>query len=139
MMAKGIKQTDEEKVAAFISGLDPVTAAIVNNIREIILSSSKFISEQIKWNHPAFHYTGEMPPFDPKEYKRDIAVFNIAKGRIMLVIVNGAGLKDPAILMEGDYKDGRRLIYFTDMKDVEAKEKGLNTIMKDWVKRVGNG
>ena len=59
-----------------------------------------------------------MKEFDPKEYKRDIIVFNLFKGRIMLVFPGGAKVKDASGLLEGDYKDGRRFIVF---KDVKAK------------------
>ena len=59
-----------------------------------------------------------MKEFDPKEYKRDIIVFNLFKGRIMLVFPSGAKVKDASGLLEGDYKDGRRFIVF---KDVKAK------------------
>lgn len=47
------------------------------------------IGEQIKWNNPCFYFTGEMPAFDPKEYKREIVVMNLFKGRIMLVLPSG--------------------------------------------------
>jgi hypothetical protein len=35
-----------------------------------------------------------MKPFDPKEYKREIIVMNLFKGRIMLVFPSGAKVKD---------------------------------------------
>ncbi len=42
------------------------------HLRNIILSTDKEIGERIKWNNPSFYYTGEMKPFDPKEYKREL-------------------------------------------------------------------
>jgi hypothetical protein len=39
-------------------------------------------------------------------------------------------------LLEGDYKDGRRTMIFTDLKDVKAKEKALQTLIKEWLKTV---
>jgi len=53
------------------------------------LSTDKEIGERIKWNNPSFYYTGEMKLFDPKEHKREIIVFNLYKGRIMLVFPSG--------------------------------------------------
>lgn len=132
-MSKPSKLTDAEQVAAHISGLDPAIKDTVEAIRKIILGVDKEIGERIKWNNPSFYYTGEMKPFDPKEYKREIAVFNLFKGRIMLVFPSGAKVKDATGLLTGDYKDGRRLIIFTDKKDVKAKEKGLKKIIKDWL------
>lgn len=55
----------------------------------------------MKWNAPAFFYTGEIKPFSPKEYKRHIVVFNVAKNKILrLVFISGAMLNDTAGLLE---------------------------------------
>jgi hypothetical protein len=77
-----------------------------------------------------------MKPFDHKEYKRDIIVFNLFKGKIMLVFPSGAKVNDKSGLLEGDYKDGRRVIIFKDLKDVKAKEKALQQVIKTWLKLV---
>lgn len=77
-----------------------------------------------------------MKPFDPKEYKREIAVFNLFKERIMLVFPSGAKVNNAAGLLEGDYKDGRRLIIFKNLIDVKSKEISLRNIVKDWLKLV---
>ena len=103
---------------------------IIETIRKIILSTDKEIAEHIKWNNPSFYYTGEMKPIDPKEYKRDLIAMNLYKGRIMLVFPSGVKVNDTSGLLEGDYKDGRRLAIFTDMKDVKAKEKNLQAVIK---------
>ena len=84
-MAKPAKLTDTEEVTAHIKKLDPAVAGIVQTLRSIILSTDKEIAERIKWNNPSFYYNGEMKPFDPKKYKREIIVFNLFKNRIMLV------------------------------------------------------
>lgn len=135
-MAKAIKLTDTEEVTQHIKKLDPAICKTIEAIRQIILKTDKEIGERIKWNNPSFYYTGEMKPFDPKEYKREIVVMNLFKGRIMLVFPSGAKIKDTSGLLTGDYKDGRRLILFADMKDVKAKEKALQKIIKDWLKLV---
>jgi hypothetical protein len=130
------KLSDTEQVTQHIQKLDPTISKIIETIRQIILSTDKEIGEHIKWNNPSFYYTGEMKPFDPKEYKRDLIVMNLHKGRIMLVLPSGAKVNDTSGLLEGDYKDGRRLIIFTDMKDVKAKEKSLRAVIKKWLKLV---
>lgn len=127
--------TDEEQVNAFISGLDPAVAEVVTLIRSAILSAGKTVAERIKWNNPSFYYTGEMKDFDPKEYKRDIAVFNLFKNRMMLVLPTGAGLKDETGLLEGNYTDGRRLIVFKDLADAKQKEKPLKKLIQQWLKQ----
>ena len=135
-MAKSVKLTDPEEVTAHIKKLDPAVSKIVQTLRDIILSTSKEIGERIKWNNPSFYYTGEMKPFDPKEYKREIIVFNLFKNRIMLVFPSGAKVNDQSGLLEGDYKDGRQITIFNDLDDVKAKEKKLQAIIKAWLKLV---
>ncbi len=135
-MANSIKLTDTLQVSEHIKKLDPAICKIIETIRKIILSTDAEIGEQIKWNNPSFYYNGEMKPFDPKEYKRDLIVMNLHKGRIMLVFPSGAKVNDVSGLLTGDYKDGRRLVIFTDMKDVKAKEKALQKVIKDWLKLV---
>ena len=105
-------------------------------IRRVILDTDKTISEHIKWNNPAFYYNGDMKPFDPKEYKRDIVVFNLHKGRIMLVFPTGAVVNDKSGILEGDYKDGRRMVTLKDMEEVKAKEKALRMVIKTWLSLV---
>ena len=130
------KLSDKEQVTAHIKKLDPSFGKIIEAIRQIILNTDKEIGERIKWNNPGFYYTGEMKPFDPKEYKREIAVFNLYKGRIMLVFPGGAKVNDGSGLLEGDYKDGRRITIFKDMEDVTSKQKALQNVIKKWLKLV---
>ncbi len=135
-MAKAVNLSDSEQVTRHIKKLEPSFGKIIETIRKIILSSNKEIGERIKWNNPSFYYTGEIKPFDPKEYKREIVVMNLFNGRIMLVFPSGAKIKDTSGLLTGNYKDGRRLIIFTDMKDVKAKEKALQKVIMDWLKLI---
>lgn len=128
--------SDEEQVTAHIKKLEPNLGKIVQYLRKLILGTDKEIGERIKWNNPSFYYTGEMKPFDPKEYKREIIVFNLFKGRIMLVFPSGAKVRDASGLLEGDYKDGRRIIVFKDMADIKSREKALQKIIKEWLKLV---
>ena len=132
-MAKAIKLTDKEQVTAHINKLDPEIGKVIELLRQIILSTDKEIGERIKWNNPSFYYTGDMKPFDPKEYKRDMIVFNLFKNRIMLVFPSGVKISDQTGLLEGDYKDGRRLIVFKDMEDVVMKKKTLQHFIKIWL------
>ncbi|MEO7486573.1 MAG: DUF1801 domain-containing protein [Ferruginibacter sp.] len=132
-MAKAIRLSDEEPVTAHIQKLEPCLQKIVETLREIILNTDNEIGERIKWNNPSFYYTGEMKPFDPKEYKREIIVFNLFKGRIMLIFPSGAKINDTGGLLEGDYKDGRRLMIFSDLQDVKAKEETLQQLIKKWL------
>lgn len=131
-----METSDHEGVNKHIETLEPSIKEIVECIRGAILQTDKQIGERIKWNNPSFFYTGEMPAFNPKEYKRDIAVFNLFKNRIMLVFPSGAKVNDLSGLLEGDYKDGRRIITFKDLADARLKENDLQVIIREWLKQV---
>ena len=85
------KRSEPDKVDAYMKNLKHPLAGVAKALREIILKTDPQIGEQIKWNAPAFFYTGELPPFNPKEYKRHIVVFNFCKQDcIRLVFPSGA-------------------------------------------------
>ena len=54
----------------------------------------------------------------------------------MLVFPSGVKVNDTSGLLEGDYKDGRRMVTFNDMNDVKAKGKNLQKVIKAWLKLV---
>jgi len=133
---RNLKPSPSEQVAAHIKTLEPKLAEIAEAIRNIILSADNEIAEHIKWNSPSFYYTGEIKDFDAKEYKRDVAVLNLSKQRIMLVLPTGARIIEGLDLLEGDFKDGRRIINFTDLNDVLAKASKLQLVIKSWLNTV---
>ena len=135
-MASTKKLTDQEQVTVHIKKIDPSIRKIVELIRQIILATDNEIGERIKWNNPSFYYSGEMKPFNPKEYKRDIVVLNLYKGRIMLVFPSGAKINDRSGILEGDYKDGRRIMILKDRQDVKTKEKALQKLIMTWLSLV---
>ena len=134
-MAKTPKLTGSEAVSAYIAQLDETVGPIVEKLRQIIMNTDPDISEEIKWNAPSFYYTGEMQPFDPKEYKRHIIVMNLHK-RIMMVFPSGAKIDNANGLLTGDYADGRRLLYIAGMDEVLQKEQALRDAVKDWISKV---
>jgi len=135
-MPNSPKLTNQEQVTQHVQKLDESIRDTIQLLREIILSTDAEISEHIKWNNPAFYYNGEMKAFDPKEYKRDVIVFNLHKNRIMLVFPSGAKVNDQSGLLTGDYADGRRVAVFKDTDDVKAKEAALRSVIKQWLKLI---
>lgn len=133
-MAKDIN--DSKSVTAYIQTLDANFASLVEGIRQLILNSDKSVGEQIKWNSPSFFYQGEMKPFNPKEYKRDIVVMNLRKGIVLLIFPTGATIKDSTGLLEGDYTDGRRIATFKNLDDLNSKGKDLQKVIKQWLELV---
>jgi len=132
-MAKAKDIHDHESVTAFIQQLEPAFGELVETLRQLILSADAEIGEQIKWNSPAFFYQGQMKPFNPKEYKRDIVVMNIRKGVALLVFPTGAAIPDGRGILEGNYTDGRRLCTFNNLEDVAKKGKELQDVIRQWL------
>ncbi len=129
-----IKLTDTQQVENYIAALPVDIQSAVQSLRAGIMAAHPLIAEHIKWNAPAFYYTGPMAPFNPKEYKRDIAVMNLHRGRLMLVLPTGARLQHT--LLEGSFIDGRRIITFTNLHDVTDKLTDLQLIVNQWINTI---
>jgi hypothetical protein len=127
------QEADTQQVSAFIQALEPGIREVVAFLRKTLLAAHPLIGERIKWNNPSFYFTGELKDFDPKTYKRDIAVFNLFKGRIMLVFPSGVNMNDVEGILEGNYPDGRRMLLFKDMGDARKKAGALTEMMRSWV------
>jgi uncharacterized protein YdhG (YjbR/CyaY superfamily) len=61
------KASESEKVVGYMSRLKHPLAKVVEDLRQIILSTDEEIGEEIKWNAPTFFYAGKMKPTNPKE------------------------------------------------------------------------
>lgn len=130
-----IKASEPDKVDSYMRKLKHPLADVVGALRRIVLSTDSEIGEEIKWNAPAFFYTGAMKPFNPREYKRHIVVFNLyRKDCVRLVVPSGARISDTSGLLEGDYADGRRLAFFSCMADVESKGPALQRAIREWLR-----
>ncbi len=78
-----------------------------------------------------------MKPFNPKEYKRYIVSFNLFKNDcIRLIFLMGAKLTDTTKILEGDYKDGKRLVLFENMDAILEKRQTLQNLIKEWISMV---
>lgn len=65
-----------------------------------------------------------MKTFDPKDYKRYIVGINFFKqDAIRQILLRGSDGNDPGSLLEGNYKDGRRIASFKNIDDFNSKEK----------------
>lgn len=123
-MTKAKKHANKtEEVQVFMDILDHPFKAEVQAVREIIKDVNKDITEQIKWNAPSFSYK-----------EGYIATFNLhAKKHVHLVFHNPEISKVESEILEGNYPD-RRMVYFSDMEDVEAKKATLEKVVKELVK-----
>ena len=134
-MGKSKKPSNEEEVSAYFGQLDYPLIEVVSALRQIVLSTDQEIGEQIKWNSLSFYYTGAMQAFDPKDYKRDLVVFNLRKKDfVLLVFPTGASIDDRTGLLEGNFPDGRKIIKFATLAEVQNRKDCLQIIIKEWLK-----
>ncbi len=124
---------DPKSVTELIQKLPPEFGELVEAVRKIILNTNQAIGEQIKWNSPSFFYTGEMKPFNPKEYKRDMAVMHLRQNKVLLVLPTGAIIKKHTGILEGNYTDGRRLITINNLNDAKNKASDLREALTEWI------
>ncbi|MEO7174873.1 MAG: DUF1801 domain-containing protein [Saprospiraceae bacterium] len=133
-MAKDINNSKsvDEHIQKLPADLEQLSQAI----RVTILGSSKEVGEQIKWNSPSFFFQGEMKDFDAKEYKRDLIVMNIRKGRVLLIFPTGDKIKLNTSILEGKYEDGRRMVTIKNLEDLKNKDEALRAVIKQWLAQV---
>jgi len=114
-------QNDAEEVDVFMQLLEHPLKDEIQAVRQVIKANTA-LSERIKWAAPSYYFG-----------HTDLVTFNLrqAKG-VMLVFHHIAIVSITSNLLEGEYKD-RRLMYFTDMADVEAKKPELQRILKEYI------
>ena len=120
-MAKTKVLNDTPKVDAYMSELKHPLKNEMEAVRSIILNANPQVTEGIKWNAPSFYYKGDMAVFNPR-----------AQDYIHIVFPNGIVIGDDTGLLEGDYID-RRMAYFYDMDDINAKKAALEKAINGWI------
>jgi len=123
-------------VTEYIGKLPQTIQPVAEYLRQVILSINTEIAEHIKWNSPAFYFTGNMKPFDPREYKRDILVMNLRNDKILCVLPTGMKIAKNTEILEGNYTDGRRVINFKNLNDIKAKEHKLKSAITEWLELI---
>lgn len=128
-MAKKTKYID---VNDFINQLNHPLEEIIEEVREIILSSNKEITEHIKWNAPSFCYRND-----------DRITFKLNKSDcVQLVFHTGAKGKDnndkgPVICDQSGLldwvADKRAVLTFVDINEVKIKRDTIIEIVNQWL------
>lgn len=129
------KLTQADQVNELVEKLAPTDKAFVEYLVPFVLGINSQISEQVKWNSVSFYYNGKMEAFDPKEYKRDILVCNIHRGKFLLIFPTGSKLKTG--LKTKDYPDGRKIVTLESLEDLQQKTAELSMLIRDWLIEVG--
>jgi hypothetical protein len=136
---KTTKPSDPAAVDAYMLALKHPMKELAAAIRSTILAADPSIGEEIKWNAPAFFYTGPLEPFDPKEYRRHLIVFNFfRKDAIRLVFWHGDRANDKSGFLEDDYADGRRLAVLTSAEELRSRKKALVAALKAQLKGISS-
>lgn len=131
------KPSEIQAVDDFMAVLNHPMKDLIAYVRQYILTIHPDIGDEIYWNAPCFFYTGNMYPFKPKEYKRYIVGFNLFKQDcVRLIFLRGANVENSNGLLEGDYKDGRRLVIFKSIEEVQSKEAAFREIVLQLVGQI---
>jgi uncharacterized protein YdhG (YjbR/CyaY superfamily) len=123
LQTKGMSFASVSRADLFMENLDHPLKAEVEALRAMIKRINDDIVEDIKWNAPSYRYRGSyLVTFNLRETKR-----------IHLVFHNPLIPKVKSDLLEGDYAD-RRMLYFSDMKDIKTKKAEFQKVLKELVR-----
>lgn len=123
------KPSDPAAVDAYLQRLKHPQAALVALLRRAVLAVDPAIGEEIKWNAPAFFYTGPMA--GAGKYDRFLVVLNLyRRDCVRLVFWHGDRAGDRTGFLTGDYPDGRRLAVIMDAADLQARTVVLRKTLK---------
>ncbi|WP_129714372.1 DUF1801 domain-containing protein [Pedobacter sp. SYP-B3415] len=126
-----------EAVEKLLAMQPAATAALSREIIRVIAAAHPQLGIHVKWNAPAFFFTGEMAPFDAKTYARDLLVFNLRqKGHVLLIFPTGNLINDVSGLLEGAYADGRRMVRIYSVDDLAGKAPDLQHLIRLWIEKV---
>ena len=131
-----MSNTDSQKVTDHIKSIESPHKDTVELLRKIFLSADAEIAEHIKWNSPSFYFNGNMKEFDPKEYKRDLAVINLHRGKILIVFPTGNKIDKQIGLKGKDYPDGRKIVEIDSLEDARKKADVLAKGIKNWLSQI---
>ena len=136
-MAAKKQGTQLEQVNEYMEKLDHPLLDVILVLRELVKSADHEIVEQIKWNSLSYFYSGKMKEFDPKEYKRDIVVFNLSKkDYVLLVFPTGSSIQDNSGLLEGKFADTRKTAKFSSLEELNQRAIDLKTVLKSWLNQL---
>jgi hypothetical protein len=115
-----------ESVDVLLAKTDLPLVSELQTVRDLSKAVDDEIEEEWKWNAQSFSYRGTY-----------LVTFNLwEKERIHLVFHNPEVVNIESPLLEGDYPT-RRMAYFADMADIEAKRPELERVIRELVRRSG--
>jgi hypothetical protein len=112
----------KKEVDAWFGELDHPLKKEMLEVRKTILAADKRMEECIKWKSPTFTFEGNLASFNPR-----------AKKHVSLMFHTGAKIPGKHPQLEGG-GDTARYMTFADGKEVKAKRKALQAVVKAWCK-----
>ncbi len=131
-----MSNSHSQEVTEFINSIDIEFKQTIELLREVFLNADSEIAEHVKWNSPSFYYNGEMKEFDAKEYKRDLAVINLHRGKILIVFPTGNKIDKETGLSGKNYPDGRKIVEILNLEDAQEKTESLKKGIRNWLAQV---
>jgi len=119
-------------VSAFMLALDHPFKKEIEVLRRIILGAHPSIAEGIKWNAPSFRTTEYFATFHLRA-KDGIAVILHLGAKARGPAAPKVEIKDPGRLLQWLGED-RAMVTFTDAKDVGAKKRAFDAVLKEWIR-----
>jgi hypothetical protein len=116
--------SDTAGVDAYMKKLKHPLKAEIEVVRSIIKGADKRIAERVKWNAPSFFFVEDMVTFNHRNEQL-----------VQLVFHHPSIVRIPSDRLLGKYKD-RRLMHFSDMKEIRKYKKELQTIMRSLIKLI---
>lgn len=115
-----------------------VNQQLVNAISEHLQKYAPLIQEHVKWNSPAYTYTGPIPEgVTAKEYPRDVLVLNLRqKEGLLLIFPTGTRVSGIHPMLEGNYADGRRMMKILPTSPTSQWQDALDTVIQAWLATV---
>ena len=110
-----------KKVDEFLAKLDHPLKKELAVLRDTIMKVHPEITEDVKWGGPSFYYKGDIATFSPRVKDAVTLVFHQAEGLL------------PGSVLEPAPK-GKAYAKFKGMAEVKTKSKGLQDIIKQWIK-----
>ncbi len=107
-------------VVAALDAREHPLRADIDEVRTIVLAVDPGITEQWKWNAPSFSVEGDY-----------LLTFQLRPNdHLHLVVHHPRAPEVESELLEGDYADGRRMIYLRGTADVAAKRTELARVVR---------
>jgi len=77
-----------------------------------------------------------MAASDAKEYRRDLVVINLHRGKILLVFPTGNSIDDAIGIGGKNYPDGRKIVQILNIEQAQSLANNLLAAIKFWLSLV---